>query len=261
MTGEGTPKPVRTLAWVQILAAIGVVARWIYWFATDQEVKDHPINARIYGNAFPMADIVLASAWTFASVGFVRGRSLAVHGVIAMLAGGMAVELALTDTTHNLLTSGFTHGAASTLQKLVFALTNLGVGAASIGVPWRHRSALGIADVPTAPEGRSTALLVGAAVVWLVVGLLAVHDPAIILFHTSLVPAAFALSIAALTGSHRWPVVVASTGALVHMCLLIALLGLEQRALVPWLEPFVALLLLLRALPIEFGAVRRLAAL
>lgn len=146
-------------------------------------------------------------------------------------------------------------------MNLLFAPACLGVGIASIAVPWRHRAALGIADPDTAPEGRSAVLLVAAAVVWLVVALLTVPDPLIRMLHASLVPAAGIAAVAALAGSHRWPVILGVMGAVVHGCLLVVLLGAEQRAIVPIVEPIVAAALLLRALPVEFGAVRRVAAL
>ena len=108
----------RALAAYQTVAAVGIGAWWIYWFASGSNTHGTACALR-YENGFPVADLTLAGVLAGSALDLARGRQRA--WILGPLAAGMAFSLATLDTSHNLVTGGFAHSA---LRKVVFAAVN-----------------------------------------------------------------------------------------------------------------------------------------
>lgn len=156
----------RGLVVLQAAAAVGIVAWWIYWFASG---ADHAGTrcGLAYERRFPVPDLILAgflgtTAWAFATDRPSRSW-------LGLVAAGMAFSLATLDTSHNLLTGGFDGSMATALRKAVFAVVNAAVGI------WTLVALHG--DPPAPPEGTASATLGAVVLAGLVaVGFVATGD-------------------------------------------------------------------------------------
>ncbi|MCA9566341.1 MAG: hypothetical protein KC656_00800 [Myxococcales bacterium] len=152
----------RALAAYQTVAAVGIGAWWIYWFASGSNTHGTACALR-YENGFPVADLTLAGVLAGSALDLARGRQRA--WILGPLAAGMAFSLATLDTSHNLVTGGFAHSA---LRKVVFAAVNGSVGALTL--VWLHRNGTSLGDRPSLPPwmgeplARGTALFLPLAV-------------------------------------------------------------------------------------------------
>lgn len=149
----------RFLMGFQTVAAVGIVAWWVYWFASGANHHGSAC-ALAYENSFPIADLVLAAALGRTAVALHRREDTAVW-VAGGLAAGMAFSLATLDTTHNLLTGGFSGPVATTLRKALFAVVNGSVGALTL--VFLNRGDAGVA--PPLPDGSRIPLAMAAGLV------------------------------------------------------------------------------------------------
>jgi hypothetical protein len=129
----------RGLLALQAIAAVGIVVWWIYWFASGSNTHGD-VCALAYENSFPIADLVLAGMIGLTAVGLARHDRL---GWLGPLAAGMALSLATLDTTHNLLTGGFSGPLLTTVRKALFAVVNGAVGVWTLIWLSRNGSTLG----------------------------------------------------------------------------------------------------------------------
>lgn len=154
------PPSVTALVVYQTLAAVGVFAWWIYWFAAG---KNHGAGCPTeYENAFPVGDLVMAALWLVTAwAGWLGGRGFSV----AAVGGGMGLSLMGIDTTHNVLIGAFAEFNGTVVQKLLFAVVNGSVGFLAVFVTTRHRRWY---NAPTEPPSWTGSMLVAAVSTFLV---------------------------------------------------------------------------------------------
>lgn len=142
----------------QLVAAVGITIWWIYWFASGSDTHGTAC-ALAYENSFPVADLALAGLLVRTAVGLHRNDDQGAW-VAGTLAAGMAFSLATLDTTHNLLTGGFSGPVGTTLRKALFAVVNGSVGALTLVWLARH-----VGGGPSLPDGLRGPVAMGAGIV------------------------------------------------------------------------------------------------
>lgn len=232
---------------LQIVASLGTVAWWVYWFASGSYHHGQPCDL-VYENSFPLGDLVMA--------GFVMTSAVQIHRrhpsalFFGFVAAGMALSLACLDTTHNLLVGGFSGPLPKILQKAVFAVVNTLVGVTTLVTLNRHRSEFtgssGVPDGTVTPvaaglSGLGAAVALGGIAAYAALA----HDrpecahlTEVPFVTPSVLAAAFGVGGAlGLSGRPTQPMVLATGGVLAHAGLIALLYVALNPALVarPWL--------------------------
>lgn len=134
----------RALIALQSVAAVGICAWWVYWFASGSNTHGSSCSLA-YENSFPLADLVLAGS--LAATAWALHRRHPAVLVLGGLAAGMAFSLATLDTTHNVLTGGFSGPLGTTLREALFAGVNGLVGVWTL--VWMRRN---VREAPSPPS-------------------------------------------------------------------------------------------------------------